>query len=191
MDIVLLERALATLGELLERRGSAHSVAVVGGGSLLLQGLLERPTQDLDVVAVEGPLGLTSARPLPPDLVQAVRHVGAGLGLTEDWLNSGPTALLDLGLPGGFRERLEPRRYGNLRLGLASRFDQIHFKLYAAVDQGPASKHFADLRLIGPARDELLAAARWARQHDPSEAFEGDLRAALSALGVGVRDGDV
>jgi hypothetical protein len=66
---------------------------------------------------------------------------------------------------------------------LASRYDQIHFKLYAMVDQG-AGKHEADLRDLQPTRDELLAAARWTRTHDPSQGFREQLLAALAYLGV-------
>lgn len=62
-------------------------------------------------------------------------------------------------------------------------FDQIHFKLYATVDQG-AGKHEADLRALVPTPDELLAAARWTRTHDPSEGYRSVLERVLSAFGV-------
>ena len=51
------------------------------------------------------------------------------------------------------------------------------------VDQG-AGKHEADLRALDPTRDELLAAARWTRTHDPSDGFREQLVAALAYLGV-------
>jgi hypothetical protein len=60
----------------------------------------------------------------------------------------------------------------------------VHFKLYAAVDQGPGSKHVTDLRQLSPTPAELLAAARWARQHDPSEPFHDELLKALRFFGV-------
>ena len=61
----------------------------------------------------------------------------------------------------------------------------------AATDQGPRSKHLADLQALRPSTDELLTAARWARTHDPSGGFLGELRSALTTLGVEVRDGDI
>jgi hypothetical protein len=61
--------------------------------------------------------------------------------------------------------------------------DQIHFKLYALVDQGPG-KHETDLRALKPTSEELVQAARWTRTHDPSEGFEHALRSALGYLGV-------
>lgn len=66
----------------------------------------------------------------------------------------------------------------------AGRFDQIHFKLYALVDQG-SGKHEADLRALKPTREELITAATWARTRDPSEGFYEELLRALAYLGVG------
>ncbi|MDX6649354.1 MAG: hypothetical protein QOJ97_1305 [Solirubrobacteraceae bacterium] len=186
-----LESALEALGELLDSRGLEYRLAVVGGGAMLLLGLIERPTADLDVVAHVDDAGFGAADPLPTPLQEAIADVARSLDLPVDWLNPGPASLLDLGLPSGFDERAHVRRYESLEILLADRLDQIHFKLYAAVDQGPKSKHFADLQALRPIRDELLTAARWARTHDPSEGFRAELAGALQLLGVEVRDGDL
>jgi len=51
-----LREALTILGQVLQDRGEAYDVVVIGGGALLLLGLIERPTKDLDAVArVEEP----------------------------------------------------------------------------------------------------------------------------------------
>lgn len=187
-DHTTLEQALQTLGEILAARGEHHDLAVVGGGALLVLGLIERPTRDLDVVArIDSDLW-SRAKPFPPTLDEAVRDVASALDLPDDWLNPGPTDLLDLGLPGGFAERVDVRRYGTLTIRYASREDQIAFKLYAAVDQGPDSKHFADLQKLTPTQGELLQAARWTRTHDPSDGFRSMLHQALRAMGVGASD---
>jgi hypothetical protein len=55
------------------------------------------------------------------------------------------------------------------------------------VDRG-GGKHFADLRALEPTVDELLAAARWARTHEPSEGFLGVLTEVLDYFEVA--DGD-
>ena len=179
-----LEELLEALGQLLEAQGHTYTLITVGGGSLLLQRLSVRPTRDLDVIAVGNGEALRKAEVLPTPLLGAARDVGVAAGLGENWLNAGPAGLMDLGLPAGFDERAEVRRFGGLTLHIASRFDQICFKLYAAVDQAPASKHLDDLRLLEPTAEELVAAGRWSRTHDPSEGYRGQLLALLRMLGV-------
>ncbi|HLX31184.1 MAG TPA: nucleotidyl transferase AbiEii/AbiGii toxin family protein [Gaiellaceae bacterium] len=181
---------LAALGEQLAQRETRIELVVIGGSALLALGLIHRTTRDVDVVGLLTPGGVTDPRPLPEAVLEAADRVSADFDLPADWLNAAPASLLDFGLPAGFIERLASRDYGPaLRVHFASRIDQIHFKLYAMVDQGPG-KHEADLVELTPTADELLTAARWARTHDPSDAFRQELISALSYLGVkdGTRD---
>lgn len=151
---------------------------------MLLLGLVARPTADVDIVALVQDGRYRVATPLPPPLEEAQAEVGAALGLGEEWLNPGPTDLLDFGLPEGFEDRVKTLTFAGLTVRLAGRLDQIYFKLYAAVDQGHRSKHFADLQQLDPTEDELVGAARWTVQHDPSEGFRRVLLEALARLGV-------
>ncbi|HZV50296.1 MAG TPA: hypothetical protein VFD49_11070 [Candidatus Dormibacteraeota bacterium] len=186
-----LSQVLWALGAVLQRRQRRHELVAAGGGGLMLLGAIQRPTRDLDVLALVEAGHYRKARPLPSDLLEASRDVGEAFGIGGDWLNPGPTDLLDLGLPAGFEERVETRSYGALHLRLASRLDQICFKLYASADQGPASKHVADLRQLRPTREELLFAGRWARTHDPSPGFRNELIQALEFLGVENADAEL
>jgi hypothetical protein len=170
-----LIEALETLGELMVERRVSADLLIAGGGALLLLGRIDRPTADIDVVALGGADGYRSAEPLPPDLVKAVAEVGEALELELDWLNNGPTALTDFGLPSGIETRVQIRTFGTLRLHLPAQQDLVAFKLYAAADQGERSKHFQDLVAMRPTPAELDAAASWARSHDPSEGFAGEL----------------
>ncbi len=113
----------------------------------MLLGLLERPTRDLDIVALVESGQYVKAKPLPRQLKEAVQDVGEALGIGAAWLNEGPSDLLDFGLPEGFAERTETRRYGPLTLRIAGRQDQVCFKLYAAADQ-VRSKHFQDWKVL-------------------------------------------
>jgi Nucleotidyltransferase of unknown function (DUF6036) len=176
--------ALEALAETLESRHLAYELVAVGGSSLVLLGLITRATRDLDIVALVEDGQYVQYSTLPEPLVEAVRDVGGVLGIGDDWLNPGPAALLDFGLPDGFAERAEVRDFGALILHIASRRDQISLKLYAAVDQGPRSKHIDDLRALDPSPDELRGAASWARTHDPSPDFRRELRSALRVFGV-------
>ena len=175
---------LAAVGEQLAAGGTYAELVVIGGSALLAIGLISRPTRDVDVVAWLAGQTLVDPRPFPAELIAARDRVARDFGLPENWLNAAPADLLDFGLPDGFVERLERHDYGgSLTVHFASRFDQIHFKLYAMADQG-AGKHEADLRALSPTRAELLAAARWTRTHDPSEGFREQLLAALAYLGA-------
>jgi hypothetical protein len=174
----------SALGEQLTAAGERYELVVIGGSGLLALGVIERSTRDIDIVALRSGEELSSAEPLPGPLQAARDRVALDFSLPEQWLNAGPTDLLDFGLPEGFLERLRRRDYGEgLTVYLASRYDQIHFKLYALVDQGPG-KHEEDLRALNPSEEELRAAACWARTHDPSEPFAAVLGQVLSHLGV-------
>lgn len=181
------QRLDQALGLLSERLGLAQSpfyeLIVCGGSSLVARGFVARVTRDVDVVARREPSGLVSSRPLPAALLAAAERVAADLGLMPNWLNSGPADLFEMGLPEGCIERLEPRSYGShLVVWFVGRLDQIHFKLYAAADQGPG-RHVDDLIALQPTSDELLKAARWAFSHDVSPGFREIVRDVLTKLG--------
>lgn len=124
----LLEESLAVLGESLGERGVAFEIVAVGGGSLLLLGLISRPTADLDIVAFIQ-AGRYMPAVLPAELVDAARATARVMGIREDWINTGPAGLLDFGLPAGFASRTVERRYGGLVVHLAGRRDQVFLKL--------------------------------------------------------------
>ena len=141
-----LRRALSLVGELLEARKYGVEVVIIGGSAMLLGGLNSRPTRDVDIVAFVADGSLTKPARIPDPLARAAAATALELGLEPEWLNLGPTDLLDAGLPNGFFERCTLERFGGLTAFVADRFDLIHFKTFAAVDQGPTSKHYADLR---------------------------------------------
>ena len=184
IDREAADRLLSALAHRLSLTGERFELVVIGGTALIALGLVERATRDIDVVALLADGMLVSATPLPRLLVEARDRVAADFRLDGQWLNSGPAGLLQWGLPEGFLDRLTAREYGEwLTVYFASRFDQIHFKLYALVDQG-AGRHEADLLALSPRPDELHTAARWSRTHDPSDRFARELTAVLRHLGV-------
>jgi len=182
-------RLLSALSEQLTAAGERYELVIIGGSGLLALGLIDRSTRDVDLLALRSGDELGSAKPLPTALEAARDRIARDFSLPADWLNPGPTDLLEFGLPEGLIARLERRDYGDsLTVYFASRYDQIHFKLYALVDQGPG-KHEADLRALSPTEEELLAAARWSRSHDPSQGYAQVLREVLTHMGV--RDADL
>ncbi len=170
-----IEKALAALSEQLEVLGAGtFEMVVCGGAALNVLGYVRRTTKDVDVIAfVEkkgGSVSLIKSGPFPPLIKQAAEKVQRDFNLPDNWLNPGPASVMDFGLPEGLMDRTETRTYGNtLIIHYLGRYDQVHFKLYAAVDQG--GKHFDDLQALKPTSRELEEAARWSMTHDPSEGF--------------------
>lgn len=184
MNSNALNEALEILGSYLMDKGLKYEVVAIGGGALLLLGNIIRPTKDLDIVALIDDNELISARPLPNQLLAAIREVGSALKLPENWINSAPADLWKMGLPNGFQDRLEPLHFGGLTLYCASRFDQICFKLYASADHDRSSKHFEDLKRLNPNSEELKKAVVWCKTHDVSEGFAQSLTDILRDFGV-------
>jgi hypothetical protein len=180
----LLNEALTLLAERLRlSKAEPQELVVCGGSALIARGYVSRVTRDMDVVArrMRGQ-DLISAKPLPDALLAEAARVAVDLGLPANWLNNGPADLFDLGLPAGFSDRLESRHYGtHLTVWFIGRLDQIHFKLYAAADQG-AGRHVNDLAALGATGHELLAAARWAFTHDPSPGFRELMKMILKEM---------
>jgi hypothetical protein len=185
------DQALQLLnGRLVLATAPRFNLVVCGGSALAATGLVTRTTKDVDVVALMDEEGvLLDPAPLPQALIRAAHEVALDLGLQQDWLNNGPSSgdggLFRLGLPEGFVERLTWVTIGErLTIGFISRYDQIHFKLYAAVDQS-GSYHAEDLRELHPSDAELLDAAGWTRTHDPSEGYRQGLQWFLQEFGYG------
>jgi hypothetical protein len=179
-----LDLLFGALADQLQALGGQIEIVVIGGSALTALGLVKRATRDVDLLAIANAGELRLAEPLPQKLLAARAAVAADYGLDENWLNAGPTNLLKWGLPEAFMSRVVTRSYGGaLVVHFAGRFDQIHFKLFAMVDQG-GGRHEADLRALSPTRGELVAAARWSVTQDPSPGYRAVLQDALHVLGV-------
>lgn len=179
-----LDVILGALAEQLRSLGDQQEIVVIGGSALTALGLVRRVTKDVDVLAVTQDGELRSAEPLPDTLRVARDRVARDFGLDGNWLNGGPADLLKWGLPDGFLDRVVTRHYGPaLTVHFAGRLDQVHFKLYAMVDQS-GGRHEADLRALHPSAEELIAAAHWTMTQDPSPGYRMVLTEALSYLGV-------
>jgi hypothetical protein len=184
-----VEVILKALGEQLEGLiDKPVELLVCGGSALNILGLVQRTTEDVDILAYvrrdeEGKVSIVKAEPLTPELTEAAKKVARDFNLPERWLNPGPASAVDFGLPVGLMDRVITRKFGKkLIIHFLGRYDQIHFKLYAAVDQGPG-KHLDDLLALKPTSDEIVRAVRWSMTHDVSEGFKQNLKALLNYLG--------
>lgn len=180
---------LMALSEQLKSEGVVKiEMVVCGGAALNILGYVQRTTNDVDVIAFvdkneNGSTSLVKAIPLNPALVAPAERVRRDFNLPENWLNAGPASVMDFGLPPGLMNRVETHTYGkNLIIHFLTRYDQIYFKLHAAVDQS-GGKHFDDLMALSPDAQELEEAARWTMTHDPSKGYREVLKDFLQKIG--------
>ena len=184
INVDRLDQVLSALAELLAAAGSQAHLVVIGGSGLVAIGAVTRPTRDVDVVALKHDDELVTANPLPAPVAEAAAIVARDFGLDPNWLNAGPTSLLDLGLPPGFQQRLITRSYGvSLEVSFAARVDQVYFKLYAVADRREP-RDVTDLQALSPTPEELRDAARWTRTHNAPGPFDDALARALNDFGV-------
>ena len=132
-------------------------------------------------------LSLLNLFPLPDDFMKAAEQVAEFLDLPDGWINNGPSSneggIFQLGLPESFSKRLNEKKYGNaLAVYFISRIDQIHFKLWAAVDRF-GGYHADDLLALSPTSDEILQAAKWSMTLDPSDGYREMLKQLLNHIG--------
>jgi hypothetical protein len=170
--------------EALDRQIGVHGgvplgLVVCGGTALSALGLVMRTTRDMDVLGSvsETQNGVTIQRikKFPEWLMEAADRVGRDFDLPEKWLNLGPASQVESGLPEGFEKRLVKKVCGQyLAVYFISRLDQIHFKLYASVDQD--GYHLQDLFALKPTENEMEMAAKWVVTQDVSEVFKALLK---------------
>jgi len=191
LDYNTLNNAFVSLGALLEDTAPAQiNIVVCGGSSLIATGLVSRTTKDVDIVAMlDANEKIVEAQSLPEALVEAAGKVAMAMKLPASWLNNGPRSIVNprlpnSGLPEGFLQRIKKRTYGaKLNVYFMDRKDQIHFKLFAAVDLGGPGRHLDDLTSLSPTDDELIAAAQWVKIQDPSESFAEMMKTMLRMTG--------
>jgi hypothetical protein len=182
-----LSKALHLLSEFLADGSCAPVWLVVGGGSALLaQRLSNRPTKDVDVMALrEWEGNVISAYPLPEPVKQAAAKVATELRLDANWLN-GAASLhgFDLSLlPNSFWQDFDTREYGqNLKVSFIGRPGLILLKLSAALDRDQR-RDIEDLLNLKPTATETEESLRWILQRLLGTTTHPKLHPLLQELG--------
>jgi hypothetical protein len=163
-------------------------VVVCGGAALIAVGLVARATQDVDIVALlranQGKIEILEEKTLPADVQRLVAEIGVELGIRKDWLNFDASPLIAFGFPPDMIMRLIKKSYGAcLTVYFISRFDQVHFKIYAAMDPKDGTRHLGDLLDLKPREDEVKAAISWLLGRKASPEFKAALCQVLDRIG--------
>lgn len=129
-------------------RSLSFEAVIIGGSALVLLGVVQRTTEDCDVLDPN----------IPDPVLAAAREFGRARGIAEDWLNA--KAHDFVGVPGcvpeGWRERLRWVFQGRaLHFQTLARPDLLCMKLVALIDRGT---DYGDCVALAPTLDELRAA---------------------------------
>jgi hypothetical protein len=158
----------------LEDRGLRLDAIVVGGSALVLLGIIDRPTRDVDVLHPD----------LPPQIAAASRAFalqmrGRGIEVSDTWLNNGPASLSKV-LPNGWRQRTQPAFSGRaLVLETLGRADLLKTKLFALCDRGT---DLADCMAFSPTVEELEEAMPWVALQDANELWPSHVETTIRDL---------
>ena len=185
---------LGQLDDALALEGAAPGAWVVcGGTALILRGLSERATRDIDVI---GAWSVDEGRVIRiGEFVDATERAIARVsaahpelrGLGARWVNLGPQEILRFGLPSGCIDRLMRLEIGDrLSLYVPARGDLIALKVYAAADDMGSRQtvHSDDLRSLAPTAEEISAAVAWVCSlPDPHHRIRPALKRLVEELG--------
>jgi hypothetical protein len=170
MDYRKAEDMLSALGTVLEEQDMVPvDIVVCGAMALLLQGIIDRPTRDIDglglVVEEEGSLVLR--KPLMShEFNAAVERVGSLFNEGKHWFSTAAIILHDdTELPADIVERAQVRRYGKrLTVRLCSRRHMVCLKIWAAIHRGEPD--IGDLIAMQVSAEEARVAAEWCIEQD-------------------------
>jgi hypothetical protein len=148
-----IRKTLDLLNFYLEKNGLNRTFIICGGASLILQGIITRGTQDVDIV---GPK-------IDDRLEEAAVYVASQLGLNPNWLNCAPRGLARDMTPGWEERIFEVYNSSCLIVHSISREDMIFAKFYAYCDRQKDLQDLLDLKVT---KSEVEKAAQMTVQKD-------------------------
>lgn len=153
----------------LEDRGLSFEGVIIGGAALILLGLVNRVTQDVDFLDPT----------IPEDVKQASVAFARKAKLKPGWFNNGPESL-KRDLPAGWEEKLQPLFQGrSLRLYTLGRLDLLRSKVYAFCDR---QQDREDCLALRPTLDELREIYPWVLERDANPLWPEHVTASLRLL---------
>lgn len=187
MDYHKAEDMLTALGTVLEDQETGQvDIVICGAMALLLQGIIDRQTRDIDglgmVVEENGALALR--KPLMnSEFNAAVERVGSLFNEGKHWFSTAAITLHDdTELPADLVEKAQVRLYGErLIVRLCSRGHMVCLKMWAAINRGEPD--IGDLVTMEISAEEARAGAEWCLEQD-SEALP-EILAVLEEVGHG------
>lgn len=160
---------LNRLDEELVRIGEKRQLFICGGVALIVAGIVEHQTRDVDVLVPE----------IDPVLKRIASVLAGEFGLDENWLNNGPASLAK-DLSKGWRNRTKAIFDGkSLEVRALGRLDLLATKIYAFCDR---EDDFDDVVRLKPTAKELTTLAPWVLDRDASELWPKRVEDCLERL---------
>ena len=168
------KQTIKAFDDWLEARALTFEAVVIGGSALVLLGVTNRVTRDVDILHPEVPNQVRQAA-----CAFAVEMRQNGIPLEDDWLNNGPSSLQSL-LPPQWNARTRNIFSGTaLNLRTLGRSDLLCTKLFALCDRGT---DWSDCLALEPTAQELLDAISWLTQQDTNPMWPSHVRETLAVL---------
>lgn len=176
-----VEAIVKNFDEFLAKNSLKFESIVIGGAALIIMGVIQRETLDIDCLDPK----------IPGDILKAAhefRKSNPKLSLSESWINNGPDSLVK-NLPKGWRLRIVPLYSGKaITFYTLGRIDLLMTKLFAFCDR---DIDLNDCLMMKPTKEELEECFSWvviqdANPHWPKN-VENHFRFLKKELGYGER----
>jgi hypothetical protein len=151
---MITKQLLEEFDAYLQSNGLEFEGVVVGASALILRGIIDRATIDVDLLE----------KTIPKSVQEAASSFAANFPeLKANWLNCSASVLVD-SLPEGWCERLECLYQGQaLRLKTLGRDDLLITKLLGYCDRG---MDLYDCVSLSPTKQELRHTFLWVKEQD-------------------------
>ena len=169
-----MKAVLFAFDEFLAKKKLAFSSIVIGGAALIVSGVVDRATEDVDCVIDS----------IPEEISKAASEFskvynGPGSPLNQDWLNNGPKNIRR-DLPIDWENNVQLLFNGkSLKLTTLSRINLLKTKLYAFCDR---QEDFADCLALKPTLKELKRCFEWVSSRDANELWPDHVTTSFKAL---------
>lgn len=177
--ILNVESIVKSFDEFLAKNSLKFESIVIGGAALIIMGVIQRETVDIDCLDPKIPEEILNA-------AQEFRKSNPNLSLSESWINNGPDSLVK-DLPKGWRHRIVPLYNGNaITFYTLGRLDLLMTKLFAFCDR---DIDLNDCLRLKPTVHELEQCFSWVVNQDAnphwSKNVENHFRFLKKELGYG------
>ena len=172
--IQYMKDVILKFDDYLHEHNLKFSSIIIGGSALIVLGVIDRSTQDVDCLFPIIPSDIKEA-----SIAFAKKQNKKEIVIKEDWLNNGPEDLAR-DLPKGWQVRTQTIFKGKaIHLETLGRNDLLLSKLFAYVDR---QQDLDDCIALRPTEKELSDSINWLVARDTNDKWESHVRKSIQLL---------